>query len=87
MIKQVQSRLQERKIEIELKPAAKEWLAKEGYDPVYGARPLRRTIQREIENPISSRILAGEFKEGDRVTIDIEDGKLHIFKAGAEALA
>ncbi|MBI4310731.1 MAG: AAA family ATPase, partial [Chloroflexi bacterium] len=73
---QVGKRLAERGIAIELTPAATAWLAKEGFDPVYGARPLRRAIQRTLENPLSSRILAGEFKEGDRVLADVaEDGK------------
>jgi ATP-dependent Clp protease ATP-binding subunit ClpA len=49
---------------------AKDWLAREGYDPLYGARPLRRAVQRYVENPLSNRILAGEFKEGDLVQVE-----------------
>jgi len=70
MMKDVQKRLVDRKITIELTEEAKVQLAKEGFDPVFGARPLRRTIQRQVENPLSKRILQGEFKEGDRVQVD-----------------
>jgi ATP-dependent Clp protease ATP-binding subunit ClpC len=67
----LRNRLGELKLELELSPAAKEWLAREGFDPSYGARPLRRTIQRHVENPLAKRILAGEFKDGDTVAIDL----------------
>jgi ATP-dependent Clp protease ATP-binding subunit ClpA len=63
----VRQRLAERDVGLELTDAAKEALVKEGFDPVYGARPLRRTVQRRVENPLSKRILAGEFVEGDTV--------------------
>ena len=55
---------------MELTDSAKSWLIKEGYDPLYGARPLRRAIQHNIENPLSKRILDGEFAEGDTILID-----------------
>ncbi|MCK4795118.1 MAG: AAA family ATPase, partial [Desulfobacteraceae bacterium] len=71
MIKDVQKRLVDRKITIELTEEAKVQLAKEGFDPVFGARPLRRTIQRQVENPLSKRILQGEFKEEDHVKVDV----------------
>ncbi len=71
MIKDVQKRLVDRKITVELTEEAKVQLAKEGFDPVFGARPLRRTIQRQVENPLSKRILQGDFKEGDRVQVDV----------------
>ncbi len=71
MIKDVQKRLVDRKITIELTEEAKVQLAKDGFDPVFGARPLRRTIQRQVENPMSKRILQGEFKEGDRIQVDV----------------
>ena len=51
-------------------------LAEEGYDPMYGARPLKRTIQRLVENPLSSALLRGEFKAGDTVVVDLVDGAL-----------
>ncbi len=69
LIQEVEKRLAERNIKLEISSEAKAWLVKRGYDPVYGARPLRRAIQRYIENPISIRILQGEFKEGDTVAI------------------
>ena len=70
LIGEVRNRLEERGIGIEMSDDAKDWLAKEGYDPLYGARPLRRAVQRYVENPLSNRILAGEFKEGDLVQVE-----------------
>ena len=67
-------RLADRKIRIEVSRRARELLAERGYDPVYGARPLKRTIQRDIQNPLAMKILAGEFGEGDTVAVDV-DGK------------
>ncbi|MDH3965636.1 MAG: ATP-dependent chaperone ClpB [Rhodospirillales bacterium] len=61
--------LAERKIALELDEAAKAWLAEKGYDPVYGARPLKRVIQRELQNPLAERLLAGDVAEGDRVAV------------------
>jgi len=71
MIKDLQIRLAERKLDIELTEKAKSWLSKEGYDPVFGARPLRRVIERYVENPLSSQVLRGELKEGDTVKVDL----------------
>lgn len=68
--------LEEQKIDLETTEEAKELLTKEGYDPNFGARPLRRTIERLIENPISEKLLAGEFKEGDCVLIKTKGGKI-----------
>lgn len=68
--------LEEQKIDLETTEKAKELLTKEGYDPNFGARPLRRTIERLIENPISEKLLAGEFKEGDCVLIKTKGGKI-----------
>jgi len=70
-IELLRRRLEERKIGIEISRKAKELLAEKGYDPVYGARPLKRTIQQEIQNPLAMKILAGEFREGDTVHIDV----------------
>jgi len=71
MMKEVRSRLEEKKITVELTEEAKARLASEGFDPVFGARPLRRTIQRQVENPLSKKILEGDFKEGDRVVVGV----------------
>jgi ATP-dependent Clp protease ATP-binding subunit ClpC len=77
MLKDLQNRLSEHQVSLELTEKAKAWLAKEGYDPVFGARPLRRVIERTIENPLSSQLLRNELKEGDTVKIDIDkEGKL-----------
>ena len=76
MVKDLQERLAEREIGIELTEAAKSWLAKEGFDPVYGARPLRRAIERYVENPLSTKLLQGEFKEKDKVVVDLGEGEL-----------
>jgi ATP-dependent Clp protease ATP-binding subunit ClpB len=81
-------RLAERKISLELTPAAAALLAREGFDPVYGARPLKRTIQREIVQPLAMRILQGEFQDGDTVVLDVEGGALAFArKAAPEAVA
>ena len=70
MVSEVQNRLAERNITCALTAAAADWLVKEGFDITYGARPLRRAIQRYVETPLSRRILAGEFTEGDHIVID-----------------
>jgi ATP-dependent Clp protease ATP-binding subunit ClpB len=69
-------RLLERKITLELSDNAKSVIAKEGFDPVYGARPIKRTIQRLIIDPLAQKVLSGEFKEGDTVFVDAQDGKI-----------
>lgn len=69
-IENLRKLLKERKIDIELTEAAKEYLADAGYDPVYGARPLKRVIQREIMDPLAMKILEGQFREGDTVLVD-----------------
>jgi ATP-dependent Clp protease ATP-binding subunit ClpB len=60
-------------------------LAREGYDPVYGARPLRRAIQRTLENPLARQMLAGEFVAGDTVRVDVRDGQLTFEKVPGSA--
>lgn len=72
----VQRRLADKKIEIELTESAKDLLAEEGFDLVYGARPLKRVIQRDVLNPLAAKILSGEVKEGQKVVIDREDRRL-----------
>jgi ATP-dependent Clp protease ATP-binding subunit ClpB len=69
-------RLEERKIILELTDGAKELLAQTGFDPVYGARPLKRTIQHLIQDPLAMKILDGSVKEGDQITVDAKDGEL-----------
>ncbi|GAI15425.1 unnamed protein product, partial [marine sediment metagenome] len=86
MVKDLQKRLKEHKLGVELTEAAKSWLAKEGYDPVYGARPLRRAIERNVENPLSTRLLRGEFNEGDTIIVDLGDEGLN-FSVGKAAEA
>ena len=72
MIGRLEKRLTDKNMGIELTAAAKVLLATRGYDPAMGARPLRRTIQREIENQLSERILFGEIHEGDIVVVDVD---------------
>ena len=73
MLKDLQERLSERKLKLETTDSAKAWLAKTGFDPEYGARPLRRAIERYVENPLSTQVLKGEFKDGDTVVVDLTD--------------
>jgi ATP-dependent Clp protease ATP-binding subunit ClpC len=83
MLREVQERLDERQVTRTVTDAAKDALVKEGYDRVYGARPLRRTVERRVENALSKRILAGEFAEGDEVVVDYENGEYVFTKAPA----
>jgi len=76
MVKDLQKRLTERKLKLEMTDAAKSWLAKAGFDPIYGARPLRRAVERYVENPLSAKVLQGEFNEGDTVVVDLVDDTL-----------
>ncbi len=80
----VQKRLADKKIEIELSEGARELMAEEGFDLVYGARPLKRVIQREILNPLASKLLSGEIREGSLVVID-RDGQRLVFQSRAVA--
>jgi ATP-dependent Clp protease ATP-binding subunit ClpB len=75
-IQRLASLLAERHLEIELTDSAKALLAEEGYDPAYGARPLKRVIQRQVQDPLALRLLQGEFREGDHVRVDARDGHL-----------
>ena len=72
MVAKLDDRLKDKDMAIELTTAAKELLAKRGYDPVLGARPLRRTIQRELEDQLSEKILFGELRPGQIVVVDVE---------------
>jgi ATP-dependent Clp protease ATP-binding subunit ClpB len=73
-------RLEDRKIRVELTDRAKDLLIAEGYDPTYGARPLKRAIQREILDPLAMRVLQGEFAEGDAIRIDAPAGEVQFMK-------
>ena len=68
-IDRLQKLLEDRKITLDLDQSARDWLAEKGYDPVYGARPLKRVIQRELQNPLAGHILAGHIKDGDSVRV------------------
>lgn len=79
-MKEIQERLQEQGLQVVLTKNAREWLAKEGYDPNFGARPLKRILQKHIESPLSVEILAGNFEHDDKVKVDLsEDGKQIVF--------
>jgi ATP-dependent Clp protease ATP-binding subunit ClpB len=67
--------LEERKITLALDPAAREWLADKGYDPAYGARPLKRAIQKAVQDPLAELILSGAVKDGETVSISVAPGK------------
>lgn len=77
----LRKRLLDRDIELTLDDKAQDLLAEAGYDPVYGARPLKRAIQQQIENPLASAILRGEFGPGDRIVTTVRDGQLAFVKA------
>ena len=77
-------RLEDRKIHVELTDGAKRFIVSEGYDPMYGARPLKRTIQRRVLDALAMRVLEGEFREGDRVTVDVGDNELTFEKVGTK---
>ncbi|MCB8818178.1 ATP-dependent Clp protease ATP-binding subunit [Desulfosporosinus shakirovi] len=81
LIRQVNKRLSENGLTLEVEKSAVELVAKEGNDPIFGARPLRRAIQRLIEDALSEKILQGEFKNGDRIRVEAEDGKMKFTKS------
>ena len=74
-VKKLEQRLLDRRIQLKMAEKAKEWLAKEGFDPAYGARPLKRVIQKEIQDQLAMKILEGKFKEGDTITADLDSKK------------
>jgi ATP-dependent Clp protease ATP-binding subunit ClpC len=75
-MQEIRSRLEEHDLRIELTTAAKEWLAEQGYDEDFGARPLKRALQRYVESPLSVKLLQGEFTKGDYVLVDTQENKL-----------
>jgi ATP-dependent Clp protease ATP-binding subunit ClpC len=86
MAKELSDRLKEHHIELVLTDAAKEKVAEKGYDPEYGARPLRRSIQKNIEDRLSEEMLKGNIKEGQKVLVDVKDGEF-TFASVAESEA
>jgi ATP-dependent Clp protease ATP-binding subunit ClpB len=82
-LERLRLRLAERKLSLELTDAAKEVLAEAGWDPTYGARPLKRALQRLVENPLAQRLLEGEFAEGDTIRVDAQHGELVFERAEA----
>ncbi|MFP4027483.1 MAG: ATP-dependent chaperone ClpB [Candidatus Brocadiia bacterium] len=81
-IQRLKDRLAEQNLEIEVTEDAEHLIAEMGYDPVYGARPLKRTLQRVIENPLATRLLEGEFPEGSRIEVDEQDGEIVFSRTG-----
>ncbi len=86
-LKRVQTLLADRKITLELDDAARTWLANKGYDPVYGARPLKRVIQAHVQNPLADLILAGKVHDGDTVRVGVRDGALTLNGEAVRAAA
>jgi len=85
-VKRLAKRLEEKKLGLQLNAEALDWLAAVGYDPVYGARPLKRAIQRELETPIAKAILAGTFISGNTIGVDVHAERLRFQQAAAAAL-
>ncbi|MBV9959404.1 MAG: ATP-dependent chaperone ClpB [Acidobacteria bacterium] len=83
-LQRLRARLSERRINIELTEEAATHLAREGYDPVYGARPLKRAIQKELETPIGRRLLKGEIRDGQTIVVDWRDGEFTFMTRGVE---
>jgi ATP-dependent Clp protease ATP-binding subunit ClpB len=77
-LEHLQRLLADRKIILHIDDGAKSWLANTGYDPVYGARPLKRVIQRHLQNPLASMLLSGEILDGSTVEVTVQDGHLTI---------
>ena len=73
--------LEDRKITLDLTQAARDWLGRVGYDPVYGARPLKRAVQKYLQDPLADKILAGEVLDGQTVRVDEGDGQLELTPA------
>lgn len=79
-MEQIRERLSDHGLTVEVTDSARTWLAKQGYDPVFGARPLRRALQRHIESSLSVKILQGEFNEGDTVIVDFDESEGVVFR-------
>jgi ATP-dependent Clp protease ATP-binding subunit ClpB len=86
-IERLESRLEEQKLSLKISDGALDFLAEVGYDPVYGARPLKRAVQRYVETPIAKAILRGEFKQQDTIFMDVEDERLTLKKLPVNILS
>jgi len=87
-MKEVQDRLSEHGLKVELTEEARNWLADVGYDPSFGARPLRRALQKHVESPLSVSLLSGEFHEGDTILVDVDEGsKALVFRNAGDQVA
>jgi ATP-dependent Clp protease ATP-binding subunit ClpB len=86
-VARVQGLLKDRKIQLELTDAARAWLGRVGYDPVYGARPLKRAVQKYLQDPLAEKILRGEIRDGDTVRVEEGDGALVLETAKPHAAA
>ena len=84
-LRELAARMEESGLALHLTEPARNWLAKQGYDPQFGARPLRRALQRHIENPLSIQLLKGDFRAGDLIVIDERDGALHFTRHADQA--
>jgi ATP-dependent Clp protease ATP-binding subunit ClpB len=80
-LQRVEQRLAERRINLQLDPSALHWLGERGYDPVYGARPLKRVIQKELVDPVAKKLLAGEIRDGEVVAVAAGDHGLEFGRA------
>ncbi len=86
-MRQIQDRLAEHGLQVVLTDAARRWLAEEGYDPAFGARPLKRVLQKQVESPLAVRLLRGEFRAGDVIVVDVGEQGLIFQRHSAEALS
>lgn len=85
LLEETRRRVHAQDLEIEFSPAAVDWLARRGYQPEYGARPLRRTIQREVDNRLSRMLLGGDLEPHTRLLVDVADGQLEFRREGRTA--
>jgi ATP-dependent Clp protease ATP-binding subunit ClpB len=86
-MKRLETLLEDRKVVLDLEPSARDWLAEKGYDPAYGARPLKRVIQREVQDPLAERILMGQVKDEDHVKISGGTDRLNFYVTGSKTAA
>ncbi len=86
-VEELRQRMLEQRLDFQLSETARDWLAEKGYDPSFGARPLRRTLQRLVESPLSKKLIRGELKAGDHLQIDVENDELIFRQENSEAPA